>query len=46
MKIKEGSSYTDRFSPGDMVSCAFKGHENHGSAPVCEFSLVFKKQNT
>ncbi|KAG7220280.1 hypothetical protein INR49_018336, partial [Caranx melampygus] len=29
--MKEGSSYTDRFSPGDVVSCAVKGHESHGS---------------
>ncbi|KAG7219478.1 hypothetical protein INR49_003370 [Caranx melampygus] len=27
--MKEGSSYTDRFSPGDVVSCAVKGHESH-----------------
>ncbi|KAG7220294.1 hypothetical protein INR49_018286, partial [Caranx melampygus] len=33
--MKEGSSYTDRFSPGDVVSCAVKGHESHGSPPVC-----------
>ena len=40
--MEEGSSYTDRFSPGDMISCALKGHENHGSPPVCEFSLLSK----
>ncbi|KAG7219921.1 hypothetical protein INR49_018510 [Caranx melampygus] len=34
--MKEGSSYTDRFSPGDVVSCAVKGHESHGS-PQCIF---------
>ncbi|KAG7219918.1 hypothetical protein INR49_018507, partial [Caranx melampygus] len=32
--MKEGSSYTDWFSPGDVVSCAVKGHESHGSPPV------------
>nr|XP_024658451.1 sialic acid-binding Ig-like lectin 12 [Maylandia zebra] len=30
----EQSSYQDLFSPGDIISCAFKGHEGYRSDPV------------
>ncbi|XP_019215917.1 B-cell receptor CD22 isoform X2 [Oreochromis niloticus] len=30
----EQSSYQDLFSPGDVISCAFKGHEDYRSDPV------------
>ncbi|CAI5681323.1 unnamed protein product [Oreochromis niloticus] len=30
----EQSSYQDLFSPGDVISCAFKGHERYRSDPV------------
>ncbi|XP_063331686.2 B-cell receptor CD22-like, partial [Pelmatolapia mariae] len=30
----EQSSYQDLFSPGDIISCAFKGHEDYRSPPV------------
>ncbi|XP_028266319.1 B-cell receptor CD22-like isoform X2 [Parambassis ranga] len=29
--MTQTSTYTDRFYPGDVVSCAFRGHENHRS---------------
>ncbi|XP_071361405.1 Fc receptor-like protein 5 isoform X2 [Trachinotus anak] len=31
---EEESSYKDRFYPGDMISCALKGHESYGSPSV------------
>ncbi|XP_042072876.1 B-cell receptor CD22 isoform X1 [Haplochromis burtoni] len=30
----ERSSYQDLFNPGDIISCAFKGHEDYRSDPV------------
>ncbi|XP_035770379.1 B-cell receptor CD22-like, partial [Neolamprologus brichardi] len=30
----EQSSYQDLFNPGDIISCAFKGHEDYPSDPV------------
>uniref|UniRef100_A0A669AW01 Ig-like domain-containing protein n=1 Tax=Oreochromis niloticus TaxID=8128 RepID=A0A669AW01_ORENI len=30
----EQSSYQDLFNPGDVISCAFKGHEDYRSDPV------------
>ncbi|XP_005952252.1 uncharacterized protein LOC102292887 isoform X3 [Haplochromis burtoni] len=30
----EQSSYQDLFNPGDIISCAFKGHEDYRSDPV------------
>uniref|UniRef100_A0A669E8T9 Ig-like domain-containing protein n=1 Tax=Oreochromis niloticus TaxID=8128 RepID=A0A669E8T9_ORENI len=30
----EQSSYQDLFNPGDVISCAFKGHEDYRSASV------------
>uniref|UniRef100_A0A671TEA5 Ig-like domain-containing protein n=1 Tax=Sparus aurata TaxID=8175 RepID=A0A671TEA5_SPAAU len=32
----ETSSFKGRVYPGDIISCALKGHENYGSPPVCE----------
>ncbi|XP_056226985.1 B-cell receptor CD22-like [Seriola aureovittata] len=32
--MKEGSSYKDLFYPGDVISCALRGHENYGSPSV------------
>ncbi|XP_030599932.1 B-cell receptor CD22-like [Archocentrus centrarchus] len=32
--ILENNPYQDRFNPGDIISCAFKGYENDRSAPV------------
>ncbi|KAM8772402.1 uncharacterized protein AB9X84_009378 [Acanthopagrus schlegelii] len=31
----ETSSFKGRVYPGDIISCALKGHENYGSPPVC-----------
>uniref|UniRef100_A0A669DPH9 Ig-like domain-containing protein n=1 Tax=Oreochromis niloticus TaxID=8128 RepID=A0A669DPH9_ORENI len=36
----EQSSYQDLFSPGDVISCAFKGHEDYRSDPVCKFTSL------
>ncbi|XP_067355334.1 sialoadhesin-like isoform X4 [Channa argus] len=31
---KEENSYKDQFYPGDIISCALKGHEDYSSPPV------------
>uniref|UniRef100_A0AAQ5YU75 Ig-like domain-containing protein n=1 Tax=Amphiprion ocellaris TaxID=80972 RepID=A0AAQ5YU75_AMPOC len=31
---REDSSYEDRFNPGDVISCALKGHDDYGSPSV------------
>uniref|UniRef100_A0A3P8TWZ8 Ig-like domain-containing protein n=1 Tax=Amphiprion percula TaxID=161767 RepID=A0A3P8TWZ8_AMPPE len=36
------SSYEDRFNPGDVISCALKGHEDYGSPSVCGLSSLCK----
>ncbi|XP_051801854.1 B-cell receptor CD22-like [Acanthochromis polyacanthus] len=32
--MTEDISYKDRFNPGDVISCALKGHEDYGSPSV------------
>uniref|UniRef100_A0A671VX57 Ig-like domain-containing protein n=2 Tax=Sparus aurata TaxID=8175 RepID=A0A671VX57_SPAAU len=39
----ETSSFKGRVYPGDIISCALKGHENYGSPPVCEFDPLYQE---
>ncbi|KAM8772579.1 B-cell receptor CD22-like [Acanthopagrus schlegelii] len=34
----ETSSFKGRVYPGDIISCALKGHENYGSPPVSKYT--------
>lgn len=41
----ETSSFKGRVYPGDIISCALKGHENYGSPPVCEFDPLYQEKD-
>uniref|UniRef100_A0A671TD07 Ig-like domain-containing protein n=1 Tax=Sparus aurata TaxID=8175 RepID=A0A671TD07_SPAAU len=41
----ETSSFKGRVYPGDIISCALKGHENYGSPPVSEFDPLYQEKD-